>query len=66
MAHIDKLLCPYCLFTSKYIDLVINQDGDYVCPECNTTFFYEEIMQLYGLTQIIDDQRLEGREPFTF
>ncbi len=64
MAHIDKLLCPYCLFTSKYIDLIINQEGDYVCPECSTTFFYEEIMQLYGFTQIIDERRLEDREPF--
>jgi transposase-like protein len=65
MAKFDRILCPFCLFTSKYIDLIINQDGNYVCPECGSTFFYEEIMQLYGFTQLLDDRRQEGREPFT-
>jgi|UniRef100_A0A7C4XLA9 transposase-like protein len=64
MAHFDKILCPVCLFASKYIDLIINQEGDYICPECNTTFFYEEIMQLYGFTQLIDNKRAEKQGPF--
>ncbi|MEO0094634.1 MAG: hypothetical protein ABIL46_05540 [candidate division WOR-3 bacterium] len=64
MAHFDKILCPYCLFTSKYIDLILNQEGDYICPECNSTFFYEEIMQLYGFNQILEDRRVEDCGPF--
>ncbi|MCX7994699.1 MAG: hypothetical protein N3A65_02850 [candidate division WOR-3 bacterium] len=65
MAKFDKILCPYCLFTSRYVDLIINQDGDYICPQCDSTFFYEEIMQLYGLSNIFIDNRLKGQEPFT-
>ncbi|MGB9720588.1 MAG: hypothetical protein ACPL28_03795 [bacterium] len=65
MAKFDRILCPFCLFTSKYIDLIINQEGNYVCPECEATFFYEEIMQLYGFTQLFEDRRHEERETFS-
>ncbi|MEO0136059.1 MAG: hypothetical protein ABIL39_02560 [candidate division WOR-3 bacterium] len=65
MAQFDKILCPYCLFSAKYVDLVVNPEGDYICPECNATFFYEEIMQLYGFTQMFINARPTGQEPFT-
>lgn len=65
MVRFDRILCPFCLFTSKYNDLIMNQDGNYVCPECDATFFYEEIMQLYSFTQLLDRQKTEDREPFT-
>ncbi|HEC78310.1 MAG TPA: hypothetical protein ENI34_04100 [candidate division WOR-3 bacterium] len=51
MAKIDKVLCPFCIFTSKYFDLILTEDGFYICPNCNATFSYEELMQLYSLTQ---------------
>ncbi len=51
MAKIDKVLCPFCIFTSKYINLTITDEGFYICPGCNATFSYEELMQLYSFTQ---------------
>ncbi len=51
MAKFDKVLCPVCIFTSKYIDLILTDDGFYICPTCNATFSYEELMQLYSATQ---------------
>jgi transposase-like protein len=51
MAKIDKVLCPFCIFTSKYVDLIVTHDGFYMCPACNATFTYEELMQLYSLSQ---------------
>ncbi|MEO0205319.1 MAG: hypothetical protein ABIL22_01440 [candidate division WOR-3 bacterium] len=65
MAKFDRILCPFCLFTSKYVDLIINQEGNYICPDCEATFFYEEIMQLYGFTQLFEDRRHEERETFS-
>jgi len=51
MAKFDKVLCPVCIFISKYIDLILTDDGFYICPTCNATFSYEELMQLYSVTQ---------------
>ena len=51
MAKLDKVLCPVCIFTSKYIDLILNNDGYYICPNCNVSFSYEELMQLYSFSQ---------------
>lgn len=51
MAKIDRVLCPFCIFTSKYIDLILAEDGYYICPNCDATFSYEELMQLYTLSQ---------------
>jgi len=52
MAKIDKVLCPICIFKAKYIDLILTNDGLYICPNCNVSFSYEELMQLYSLTQL--------------
>jgi hypothetical protein len=57
MAKIDKVLCPFCIFTSKYIDLTITDDGYYICPNCNATFSYEELMHLYTLSQYSIDMK---------
>ena len=51
MAKFDKVLCPFCIFTSKYSNLIITEDGYYICSNCNATFSYEELMQLYSLSQ---------------
>ena len=51
MAKFDKVLCPFCIFTSKYIDLTLTNEGFYICPCCTATFSYEELMQLYSFTQ---------------
>jgi transposase-like protein len=51
MAKIDKVLCPFCMFTSKYIDLIVTDDGFYICPRCHANLSYEELMQLYSISQ---------------
>ncbi|OGC39655.1 hypothetical protein A2Y85_03860 [candidate division WOR-3 bacterium RBG_13_43_14] len=58
MAKIDRVLCPFCLFTAKYIDLILTDDGYYLCPSCNASFSYEELMQLYTASQY----RIEFKE----
>lgn len=52
MAKVDKIPCPMCIFTSKYVDLILTNDGYYVCPICDANLSYEEIMQLYSFTQL--------------
>uniref|UniRef100_A0A7C4XW11 Uncharacterized protein n=1 Tax=candidate division WOR-3 bacterium TaxID=2052148 RepID=A0A7C4XW11_UNCW3 len=64
MARIDRILCPFCLFTSQYIDLILNQDGEYICPNCSAEFKYEELMHLYSFTQILDIGKRENQKPF--
>lgn len=51
MAKIDKILCPFCIFTSRYIDLIVNDEGQYLCPNCGVALSYDELMQFYGLSQ---------------
>ncbi|MEO0215558.1 MAG: hypothetical protein ABIL70_07015 [candidate division WOR-3 bacterium] len=53
MAKVDRVVCPLCVFNAKYIDLILTQEGNYLCPNCTTTFIYEELMQLYGFSQLI-------------
>jgi transposase-like protein len=65
MAKIDKVLCPFCIFTSKYIDLIINDEGQYVCPNCNSAFSYEELMQLYSLSQYSGNIKKENLKRFS-
>lgn len=49
MAKFDKILCPLCLFTAKYVNLVIAEDDTYVCPACNASFSHDEVVQLFGI-----------------
>lgn len=63
MAKIDKVLCPFCIFTSKYIDLILSDEGYYICPNCNASFSYEELMQLYSFTQYSDEIKNRGLKP---
>jgi hypothetical protein len=28
MAKVDKVICPICVFTSRYIDLILTNEGD--------------------------------------
>jgi len=64
MAKIDKVLCPLCMFTSKYIDLILTDDGYYLCPSCNATFSYEELMQLYSFSQFTTRKKKENQKPY--
>jgi transposase-like protein len=57
MAKIDKVLCPYCVFTAKYIDLILTEEGLYICPTCNASFSYEELMHLYSFSQYTYDTK---------
>ncbi len=59
MAKFDRVVCPFCIFTSKYIDLILTQDGDYICPGCNATFLYEELMQILSFSQLMNAKRRE-------
>jgi len=59
MAKIDKILCPFCIFTSKYISLIITDDECYICPNCNISFSYEEVMQLYSFAQFTSEVKEE-------
>jgi transposase-like protein len=54
------------MFTSKYIDLILTHEGHYICPDCNATFFYEELMQLYSFSQIADAKKKETSKKQTF
>lgn len=51
MAKVDRILCPFCIFTAKYVDLIFADDDEYVCPSCAARFSYEELMYLYSFTQ---------------
>ncbi len=55
MAKIEKLLCPNCIFSARYIDLILNEEGIYICPQCNAQFSYDEIMHLYSMSQYTFD-----------
>ena len=64
MAKVDKILCPFCIFTAKYVDLIFGDEEEYVCPSCQARFTYEELMHLYSFSQYnIDgqDQRFEPK-----
>jgi transposase-like protein len=63
MAKIDKVLCPFCIFTSKFIDLILTDDGYYICPHCHATCSYEELMQLYSFTQFSDELKTREYKP---
>ncbi len=65
MAKVDKIICPLCVFTSKYVDLILTDDGDYLCPICDANFSYEEIMQLYSFTQLNFEIKERGLKPNT-
>ena len=65
MAKIDKVLCPICMFTSKYIDLILTNDGYYICPKCNASFSYEELMQLYSFSQFTYEIKKQNFKPIT-
>ena len=65
MAKIDKVLCPICMFTSKYIDLTLTNDGYYICPKCNVSFSYEELMQLYSFSQFTYEMKGQHFKPIT-
>ncbi len=65
MATIDNVLCPVCLFTSNYINLIVTDEEFYICPMCKTTFSYEELMQLYTLSQYTYDLGKSKHKPTT-
>jgi transposase-like protein len=64
MARIDKVLCPFCMFVSKYIDLILSDEGMYICPSCNATLTYEELMQLYSFGQFNTHKKKEDHTPY--
>lgn len=61
MAHFDHILCPLCVFTSKYVDLTIGEEGQYLCAICGARFTYEELMQFFMLShyQVSQKRTLE-------
>ncbi|MDH4210470.1 MAG: hypothetical protein OEV79_03390 [candidate division WOR-3 bacterium] len=63
MAKIDNVLCPVCLFTSNYINLIITDEEFYMCPKCKATFSYEELMQLYTISQFSYDISKTNQKP---
>ncbi len=63
MAKIDNVLCPVCLFTSNYINLIITDEEFYMCPKCKATFSYEELMQLYTVSQFSYDISKTNQKP---
>lgn len=64
MARIDKVLCPFCMFVSKYFDLIPTEEGYYLCPSCNATLTYEELMQLYSFGQFSNRKKKEHQKPY--
>ncbi len=65
MAKIDKILCPFCIFTSRYIDLIVNDEGNYICPECGVSLSYDELMQFYSLSQYSGQLNKENLKRFS-
>jgi transposase-like protein len=63
MARIDNVLCPVCMFTSNYINLIITDDEIYMCPKCKATFSYEELMQLYTISQFTYEINKQNHKP---
>ena len=63
MARIDNVLCPVCLFTSNYINLIVTDEEYYVCPKCKATFSYEELMQLYTISQFTYEMKKPKHKP---
>ncbi len=63
MAKIDNVLCPVCLFTSNYINLIITDEEYYMCPKCKAAFSYEELMQLYTISQFTYDINKLNQKP---
>jgi transposase-like protein len=47
------------------MDLIINDEGQYVCPNCNSAFSYEELMQLYSLSQFSGNIKKENLKRFS-
>ena len=65
MAKVERVLCPICMFISHYIDLTITTDGYYICPKCNASFSYEELMQIFSFSQFTYEIKRKTFNPFT-